>query len=577
MDAVGSDVHRRSKESIMAPPGNQNVLRAPTLFADEGVDALALVLTVVDRDTIDDLLAHAAGADRDQFALDALRIGVLALRQARGRVDADLIQRETQRMLAGLERQLSGHATQIQEKLAGSLKEYFDPQSGRFHERVQQLVKEDGELEQLLRRQIGADDSQLCKTLVAHFGSESPLMKMLDPRESEGLLQALSQTLETQLGAQRQHVLREFSLDNKEGALARMIGELTNNHGQLSEALQKKIDAVIGEFSLDREDSALSRLVRNVDRAQSTITREFSLDEESSALSRLAVILRNTQSAIDSNLSLDGDSSSLARLRRELLSILEKHTETNSLFQEEVKVALARMMARREESLRSTQHGLVFEDAVCQYLEYHAQQTGDIATRSGHTTGLIKNCKKGDCVVELGPDSAAPAAKIAVEAKEDADFNLPKARVEIESARKNRDAQVGLFIFSNKTAPEGIDEVFRFGNDVFVVWDADCPATNLHMKVGLTLARALCIRAEQLSQSQDEDFEAITKAILEIEKQSQFLGEVSTSAESIKSGADKVLERVRKTRVALERQVEILQAKIGDLKGVCGQDATGGT
>ena len=36
---------------------------------------------------------------------------------------------------------------------------------------------------------------------------------------------ALRQTLETQLTSQRDHVLREFSLDNKEGALARMIGE----------------------------------------------------------------------------------------------------------------------------------------------------------------------------------------------------------------------------------------------------------------------------------------------------------------------------------------------------------------
>ena len=547
---------------------DQKAKRTPTLFSPEGPESnsLCLQLTVVDRDTIDELQAYSSGDERELFALNALRIGVLALRQARGRVDADLIQRETQRMLSGLECQLTAHAQQMQEKLAGSLKDYFDPQSGRFHERVQQLVKQDGELEQLLRRQIGTEDSELCKTLLSHFGQQSPLMKLLNPNESEGLLQALAQTLETLLTAQRGHVLREFSLDKKEGALARMVDELTSSHGLLSESLQKKIDEVVGEFSLDKEDSALSRLVRNVDRAQSTISREFSLDNEGSALSRLTLILQNTRAAIDNNLTLDGEDSSLARLRREMLSILQKHTDTNSVFQEEVKVALGKMMARREEAQRSTQHGLIFEDAVCQFLEYHAQQTGDIATRTGSTTGLIKNCKKGDCVVELGPDTAAPCAKIAVEAKEDADFNLPKARIEIETARKNRDAQVGLFIFSRKTAPAGIDEVFRFGNDVFVVWDPDDASTSLQLKVGLTLARALCIRVEQVNQSQDADFEAIAKAILEIEKQSQFLGEVSTSAESIKKGADSVLERVRKTRNSLERQVEILQARIGDLK-----------
>ena len=229
-------------------------------------------------------------------------------------------------------------------------------------------------------------------------------------------------------------------------------------------------------------------------------------------------------------------------------------------------MALATMSARREESLRSTRHGLAFEEAVCEFLEYHAQQTGDIPTRTGLTTGLIKNCKKGDFVLELGPESAAPCAKIVVEAKEEVDYTPAKARAEMETARKNRDAQIGLFVFSKKTAPSGIDEVFRVGSDVFVVWDPETPSTNLHLKIGLTVARALCIRCDQLSQSQDQDIEAITKAILEIEKQSQFLGEVTTSAESIKKGADTVLERVRKTRNSIERQVETLQAHIGGLK-----------
>ena len=115
---------------------------------DDVLDLLELQLSVSDRDTIDELQSYPEGDEREQFALNALRIGVLALRQARGRIDADLIQRETQRMLAGLQAQLAAHAAQMQEKLAGSLKEYFDPASGRFHERVQQLVKQDGELEQ---------------------------------------------------------------------------------------------------------------------------------------------------------------------------------------------------------------------------------------------------------------------------------------------------------------------------------------------------------------------------------------------------------------------------------------------
>ena len=106
----------------------------------------------------------------------------------------------------------------------------------------------------------------------------------------------------------------------------------------------------------------------------------------------------------------------------------------------------------------------------------------------------------------------------------------------------------------------------RCGDDVFVVWDPEDAATNLHLKIGLTLARALCIRVEKQQQSRTADFEAITKAILEIEKQSGLLGDVTKSAETIKSGADKILDRVRITRKSLERQVEILNERMGDLR-----------
>ncbi len=276
--------------------------------------------------------------------------------------------------------------------------------------------------------------------------------------------------------------------------------------------------------------------------------------------------LDTTSQAIHTNLTLDDEQSSLARLKRELMAILEKNTQTNALFQEEVKVALAQMKARREEAALSTRHGLQFEDALCEFLERSAQQQNDVARRTGNNTGLIKNCKIGDCVLELGPDSAAAGAKIVVEAKEKAGCTLADARAEIEQARKNRDAAIGLFVFSRQYAPPGMEEVVRYGNDVFVVWDAEDPGSDLHLKIGLTLTRALSVRSTRQTEAQAAEFATITEAILEVEKQSKFLGEVSTSAETIKSSSDKILERVRKTRASLERQVETLQDKIADLR-----------
>jgi hypothetical protein len=323
---------------------------------------------------------------------------------------------------------LSEHAAVVSDRLSLTLKEYFDPQSGRFQERVDRLIQRDGELEQVLRRQIGNDDSELGRTLTSHFGAESELMKLLDPARSHGLLASLKSTLDEQLTQQREHVLSQFSLDNREGALVKFITELDEHRSKLSTNLDNKIGELV---------------------------REFSLDDDASALSRLRSMLENTNAAIHGHLSLDDEQSALARLKRELLTLLKDQAETNQKFQEEVKTTLRSMQARREEADRSTRHGLEFEDALFEMVLRQSQKVGDVARHTGNTTGLIRNCKVGDCVIELGPESAAPGALVTLEAKEKSNYDLTAARAETEQARKNRGAQVGLFVFSQKTAHAG--------------------------------------------------------------------------------------------------------------------------
>ena len=68
------------------------------------------------------------------------------------------------------------------------------------------------------------------------------------------------------------------------------------------------------------------------------------------------------------------------------------------------------------------------------------------------------------------------------------------------------------------------------------------------------------------SAAQQVDFEAIDKAILEIEKRAGNLDDVRKSAETIQSASSKILERVRIDREALEKQVGMLRERVDDLK-----------
>ena len=77
--------------------------------ADNLPISLLLELTVHDPEVIAELCAFAEGEARDEFALQALRLGVLALRQARGQLDAQLIRRETEHLLGSMRHRLGGH------------------------------------------------------------------------------------------------------------------------------------------------------------------------------------------------------------------------------------------------------------------------------------------------------------------------------------------------------------------------------------------------------------------------------------------------------------------------------------
>lgn len=460
----------------------------------ENLKPMILELLVSDADSLRGLLQKGEGRERDEYALAALRIGLLSLRHARGQIDAEVVKHEGECLLADLKHALEQSRSEIQGDLTSALKEYFDPASGRFQERVDRLIKQDGELEQVLKRQIGSEGSELAATLAIHIGENSPIMKLLNPEESDGLVSATRSAISEVVAAERECILGEFSLDNKQGALSRLVGELTEENGQLKRGFADEIQHVVAEFSLDKEDSALSRLVRRVEAAEETITKQFSLDEQDSALSRLSAVVAGAKDAIDANLTLDTDDSALSRLKKELVATLDRHENKVGAFQTSVQAALEAMKVQREDAARSTRHGDDFEDVAAEYIQNEVRKAGDIPSRTGVTVGSIKNCKKGDLVVELGSDCVAVGERFVVEAKEDESYKLADARAEIEIARKNREASVGLFIFSKKICPDGMETLFRDGNDVFVVWDADRVESDVILRAGLSLAKALCVR-----------------------------------------------------------------------------------
>src|SRR5438552_7101356 len=139
-------------------------------------------LTVRDPDVVEEISKYQDGPDREAFALSALRLGVLALRQATGAVDAASLRQEGERVLGSVRELLSGASARLVSDLSSKLKHYFDPSDGELPQRLERLVRKDGDLEFLLRKHLQGDESTLAQTLARHIGEKSPLLRLLSPK-----------------------------------------------------------------------------------------------------------------------------------------------------------------------------------------------------------------------------------------------------------------------------------------------------------------------------------------------------------------------------------------------------------
>lgn len=479
-----------------------------------------------------------------QHATLALRIGVLALGQARGALDVQSVRHEGELLVANVREVLTLHAGQVSQSVGKSLASYLDPATGVLQQRLQNLVAEDGELATVVRSLVDGDDSAVAKTLAAHVGSASPLLKKLDPGQRDGLLATLEETIGDALQAQHRRIASEFTLDDPESALSRLIRELTTKQGELQQGLSGDVDQLRKLLSLDEDDSALSRLVSKVEQAQTGIVEQFSLDSEDSALSRL---------------------------KKELGVTLTAMQKEQTAFQGQVLELLGRLDERTKTENQGMLHGHRFEAALCQRIHALADGAGDLFETTGHTTGLIRSCKKGDVLVTLGRERVGAGTRIVFEAKEDASYSDRKALEEIEQCRKNRDAKVGVFVFSRASFPDA-KPFRRFGDDLVVVWDKGDPASDVVLECAYSVAVALLAASANREIQVDVDMEAVDAAILNLEKQADRLQGIRKKCGSIRSAADWIDDEARKTSDQLHREAARLWEQVASVRMLLGAD-----
>lgn len=481
----------------------------PVVRADgqPGSGGFALTLDVRDPEVIAELDRREPG-EREIWALGALRVGVLALRQASGALDTAAIREAAEHMLDGVRATFDQRGKIITD----AIRQYFDPKDGELPRRLEALLKSDGDLDRALRSHLAGENSTVARTLATQIGEGSPLLKLLSPTDALGVRAQIETTVNNALSAQRDAILREFSLDRKDSALARTVGELLEKNGSLRDDLKAQVSALTDEFSLNKSDSALSRLIGRMEEGKEKESREL----------------------------------------RDALG--------------ELRELLTRLQVGQEAAAASTLHGNTFEESVGSLLQREAQALNDRYEAVGDTAGAISRCKVGDHLITFGAECAAPGTRVVCEAKSNKSYSLQNALDELDQARKNRQAQFGIFIFDRAAAPEGLAALQRYGCDLVIIWDPQDRLSDIYPRVALSVTRALAVRAAQQTAETGEALDKIGTAIVHIEKAIADLADIETWSQTVRNNGEKIAQKTGKLRDALQAEVETLARQLSGLK-----------
>jgi hypothetical protein len=279
---------------------------------------------------------------------------------------------------------------------------------------------------------------------------------------------------------------------------------------------------------------------------RSMVDELFDPKRRDSAIGRIGTMLETY---------FDGDGSRLAqlldptRLGSPLHQFRIEMERGFKALQEQLVGLEAAQRARADERSKSSAKGADFEDLLEAMLGDIARGANDLLERTGTDAGDAGRSKKGDFVLTLDPDQTRGCeVRVVIEAK-DRRMSGREMRDELRAARTNRDAAVGLVVFTPAHAPAGIAPFDVRAGDVYTVLDpADPdPAT---LEAAVKLARLVALTAVRETEA-DVDLAAVQQSLTAIREAVEAVRTMKTQLTSISNTSRDVTATLDKMREAI--------------------------
>lgn len=419
-------------------------------------------LAISDRNVLTYLSQFDDEEERCAKAIEALKVGVIAIQSASPTLDTQVVQAK----FAEVESRLRDHMTAFQNKVADNLRQYFAEQHGEVPRSIAGVFGAGGSLTQTFQGYFDPNSGSLARLMQSQIGPQSTFGRALDPQ-------------------------------NKQGVLALI-------EARVQELVEAKLDEVLKQFSLDADGSAMCRL-------------------------------------------------------KEMLSD----------FFGQLNQSLGIQDATAAEAARGHVKGLVFEDNLYSVFAEIGRQLGDQTEAVGNLTGSVARSKKGDFVATLGEASGAPGLKIVVEVKDQA-LRLKDAIDELQEAKKNRESEIGIFVFARGTEPPEIGDFQRIGEDFYVTVDKDALAAGkplVFLDSAYKVARVMVVVAVRKQHVGELDLQLIQDQVRALALWSDKLADMTTKVKTIQTNGKIIEEYVREMKLDLDNRVGMVLKALQNAAG----------
>ena len=323
-----------------------------------------------------------------------------------------------------------------------------------------------------------------------------------------------------------------------------------------AEALEQTLRSNFGDVD-GRLPRTLEAFLGDRGKLQATVRELFDPARKDSALGRLGSMLEDY---------FDGDASRLAtlldptRVGSPLNAFRAEVAAGFKAIEEKLVAFQASQSARAEERSKSTAKGVDYEDLVEGLLGAIARGGGDLLERTGNEAGSTLKSKKGDFVLTLNPGLTRGAdVRMVVEVK-DRSISIPAMRAELRDAKANRDAAVGLVVFTPAHAPAGIAPFDVRGDDVWCVLDPEDVEPSM-FEAAVRMARYIAL-ASLAARDTEIDTTTISQALTCIREQLEQIRNLKSQLTSIGNATKAVWTGLDGLQAGVVEQVTRAEAAI---------------